>query len=130
MRRFFLFKFNGADEAATRCLSASPWHNFKFREHVLDAYKMVIEDVFGHVQKPEDGFIADGVIHILAFFSSVHHVPASQLGQLLRKRALFNFQTDAQIIDPDFSVPESSNNPNSQGLGEYLEKISLKSWML
>ncbi len=77
---------------------------FQLCQHVLNIDELVIKDVFGNIKEPENRPVANGVVNVLAFFSSGHHVAAAQLGELLRYRALLNVQALAQIVDSDFPV--------------------------
>src|SRR6266852_7044481 len=87
---------------------------------------MVVEDLSGHVKKPEQSRVGDGVIHIAPSFASDHDVAHSQNCKLLRDIRGFNLQNFAEFVDPLLTIPKTVQDPDADGVREGLEKLGLE----
>ncbi len=95
-------------------------------KHVSHAHQVVVKDVFGHVKKPEQSRVGDGVIHIAPGFASDHEVAHPQNCKLLRNVRRFNFQNFAELVDPLLAVTEAIEDADADRVGEGLEELRLE----
>src|SRR5216684_2423068 len=95
-------------------------------KHVEPTQKKVVKDVFGHVKKPEQSRVGDGVIHIAPSFASEHDVAHSQNCQLLRNVRGFNLQNFAELIDPLLAITKTVQDLDADRVREGLEELSLE----
>jgi len=95
-------------------------------KHVSHAHQVVVKDILGHVKKPEQSRVGNGVIHIAPSFASDHDVPHSQNRKLLRNVRGFNLQNFAEFIDPFSPSRRQSKIRIRMGCARALKNSALK----
>ena len=95
-------------------------------KHVSHAHQVVVKAILGHVKKPEQSRVGNGVIHIAPSFASDHDVPHSQNRKLLRNVRGFNLQNFAEFIDPLLGITKTVQDPDSYGWARALKNSALK----
>lgn len=95
----------------------------KLGKEVPDVYQVVVEDLPGLVKQTKDCLVRHGVVNVLAFLAADYNAALAQDCKLLRKRALFNFQSGAELIDADFPGAQTVQYSDPHRMRQGFEKL-------
>ena len=96
-------------------------------KQVLNVDQVIIEDVFCHIEQPEDCRISHRIEDVLSFLPADDKIAASHNRQLLGKRALLDLQLRAEFINANFPCAERVKDGDSQRMRKGFKEFSFES---
>jgi hypothetical protein len=99
-------------------------HRSQLRKEIPDVDQVVIENVAGIVQHPEDRWVLNRVKDVLPFLAGQHDAALAQHGELLRYRGLFDPKPLTEIAYADLALAEGVKYFDPQRVAKRLKELS------